>query len=295
MTYSLENDYCRAQVHAHGAELGSFIRKDLPEAPDLEYIWPADAAVWGRHAPVLFPIVGRLPQDTYLHQGQEYCLPQHGFARDREFALVHQTAEELTFELRADAASRAVYPFEFVLRIGYQLRGATLTVRWHVHNPDPAAELLFSIGAHPAFRCPLMREEKFEDYFFHFDHPVTLERHLLDGGLLNGRTAPVLHQETEMPLTYDLFAQDALVFKHFDFTHLTLRSFASDRTVRLRFDGFPYLGLWTKGPGAEFVCIEPWQGIAGSVGSPVELADKEGILSLAPNQHYRAEYAMTIG
>ncbi|MCB2376078.1 aldose 1-epimerase family protein [Hymenobacter sp. BT635] len=295
MTYSLENDYCRIGVNTHGAELCSLVRKDLPEAPGLEYIWPAEAAVWARHAPVLFPIVGRLPQDTYRHQGQDYQLPQHGFARDREFMLAGQTADELTFELQADEASRAQYPFEFVLRITYQLRAATLTVRWQVHNPAPAAELLFSIGAHPAFRCPLMLEEKFEDYFFHFDHPVTLERHLLDGGLLNGQTAPVLRQETEMPLTYDLFAHDALVFKHFDFTHLTLRSFTSDRSVRMRFDGFPYLGLWTKGPGAAFVCIEPWQGIAGSVGGPTELADKEGILSLGPGQEYQAEYSITVG
>jgi galactose mutarotase-like enzyme len=294
MNYSLENNRCRVTVQTHGAELSSLVRKDLPEIADLEYIWAADPAVWGRHAPVLFPIVGRLPQDTYRHQGRQYQLPQHGFARDREFTLVHQTAEELTFELHADEASRAVYPFEFVLRITYQLRGLQLTVRWDVHNPDPAQELLFSIGAHPAFRCPLMPEEKFEDYFFHFDHPVTLARHLLEGGLLNGETAPVLHEETEMPLTYGLFAQDALVFKHFDFTHVTLRSFVSDRAVRLRFDGFPYLGLWTKGPGAPFVCIEPWQGIAGSVGSPVELADKEGILTLAPGQRYVAEYSIAI-
>ncbi|MCB2407182.1 aldose 1-epimerase family protein [Hymenobacter lucidus] len=294
MNYSLENDQCRLVVQAHGAELSSLVRKDLPETPSLEYIWPADPAVWGRHAPVLFPIVGRLPDDTYHHQGQQYRLPQHGFARDREFTLVQQTADELTFELRADEASRAVYPFEFVLRITYQLRGLQLAVRWDVQNPDADNELLFSIGAHPAFRCPLMPDEKFEDYFFHFDHPVTLARHLLQGGLLTGETEPVLTQETEMPLTYELFAQDALVFKDFDFTHVTLRSFASDRAVRLRFDGFPYLGLWTKEAGAPFVCIEPWQGIAGSVGGSVELADKEGILTLAPGKQYSAQYSISI-
>ncbi|PJJ54788.1 aldose 1-epimerase family protein [Hymenobacter chitinivorans] len=294
MKYTLENDQCRVVVNRHGAELSSLVRKDLPEIADLEYIWPADPAVWGRHAPVLFPIVGRLPNDTYLHQGQEYTLSQHGFARDREFALVEQTEEALTFELQADEASRAAYPFEFVLRIRYQLRGLQLTVKWEVTNPAAAEELLFSIGAHPAFRCPLMPEEKFEDYFFHFDHPVTLERHLLQGGLLTGQTAPVLHEETEMPLTYELFAQDALVFKHFDFTHLTLRSFASDRAVRLRFDGFPFLGLWTKEKGAPFVCVEPWQGIAGAVGGPVELADKEGILTLRPGQTYAAEYSIAV-
>lgn len=288
--YTLENELCRVTVAAHGAELHSFVRKDLGH---LEYIWPAEAAYWNRHAPVLFPIVGRLPQDTYEHQGQSYQLGQHGFARDREFTLLHQTQAELTLELRADEQSRRQYPFGFALRISYRLAGATLTIGWEVENPGPE-ELLFSIGAHPAFRCPLLPEESFEDYEFVFDHPVTLRRYLLEGGLLNGQTAPVLEQHTTLPLTYALFAEDALVFKHFDFTHLTLRSRRSGRSVRVRFDGFPYLGLWTKGPGAPFVCIEPWQGIASSTTSSPELADKEGILSLQPGQQFSTSHSITV-
>jgi galactose mutarotase-like enzyme len=127
-----------------------------------------------------------------------------------------------------------------------------------------------------------------------FDHPVSFERHLLDGGLLTGQTAPVVKQQTTLPLSYDLFAQDALVLKHFDFTHITLRSRQSGRAVRLRFDGFPYLGLWTKGLGAPFVCIEPWHGIASSVGDSGELADKEGILALQPGQEFSTSYSITV-
>jgi len=290
MTYTLENELCRVAVAAHGAELHSFIRKDLG---NLEYIWPADAAHWNRHAPVLFPLVGRLPLDAYQHQGQPYTLGQHGFARNREFTLLHQTAAELTLELRADEQSRRQYPFEFALRISYRLAGATLTIGWEVENPG-TKELLFSIGAHPAFRCPLLPEETFEEYEFVFDHPVTLQRHLLEGGLLNGHTAPVLEQQDTLPLSYALFADDALVFKHFDFTHLTLRSRRSGRSVRVRFDGFPYLGLWTKGSGAPFVCIEPWQGIASSTTGSPELADKEGILSLQPGQQFLTSHSITV-
>lgn len=292
MTYYLENDQCRAAVQRHGAELSSFIRKDLD---DLEYIWPADAAVWGRHAPVLFPIVGRLPADTYHHVGQPYHLAQHGFARDQEFALARQTPDTLVFVLRADQLTKAVYPFEFELTITYQLRAAQLTVQWEVSNPAAEDELLFSIGAHPAFRCPLLSGEQFEDYFFAFDHPVSFERHLLEGGLLNGHTEPVLTEATELPLTYDLFAQDALVLKKFDFTRLALRSRRSERFVRLRFDGFPFLGLWTKGEGAPFVCIEPWHGVASSVGDAGELARKEGIMTLTPGQHFVTSYSIEVG
>ncbi len=288
----LANDHCRATFAAHGAELTSL----ATPATGLEYVWPADPAVWGRHAPVLFPIVGRLPDDTYLHQGRPYRLGQHGFARDQEFIVLRHTADELACRLTDSAETRAVYPFAFELTITYTLRGSVLAVRWDVRNPADAPEdLLFSIGAHPAFRCPLRPGERFEDYYFEFDHPVTLDRHLLRGGLRTGETAPVLRRATTLPLTYELFADDALVFEHYDFTRLALRTHGAPHFVQLRFDGFPYLGLWTKGPGAAFVCIEPWHGVASPVGPPQELRDKEGILTLGPGQAFAATYSIEVG
>lgn len=289
---TLTSATARVEIAAHGAELTSFRRLDT----GLDYLWPADPAHWGRHAPVLFPIVGRLPEDTFLHQGQAYRLGQHGFARDREFAVLRESATEAVFQLRDDAASRAVFPFAFELTITYALRESILTVRWDVQNPGSGQpELLFSIGAHPAFRCPLLPEETFEDYFFAFDHPVTLRRQLLREGLRTGQTTPVLTRQAELPLRYELFAEDALVFANYDFTALTLRSRRSARFVRLGFAGFPYLGLWTKGPGAGFVCVEPWQGVASPAGPPQELRDKEGILTLAPGQRFSAAYSIEIG
>lgn len=289
MTYALTSGQCRATIATHGAELTSLV--DL--ASGREYLWQADPAYWGRHAPLLFPIVGKLPDDTYLHQGRAYKLPQHGFARDHEFQLIQQQADSLTFQLMHGAETLAVYPFEFDLRVRYTLRGRTLTVGWQVRNPAAGQALLFSIGAHPAFNCPLGPGEQFADYAFHFDHPVTLRRQLLRGGLRSGETAPVLDQQAVLPLSYERFADDALVFGHFDFTRLALRR--TDGTgpfVRLRFDGFPYLGLWTKGPGAPFVCIEPWQGVASPVGPPQELSEKEGILTLEPGQEFSTSYSI---
>ena len=295
-TYSLENAQCHVRISSLGAELTSFQRRDLN---DLEYVWPADPAQWARHAPLLFPIVGRLSDDTYLLEGKRYNLPQHGFARDQEFQLIQEEASSLTFQLMHSAATQVVYPFEFELRVRYELRGATLTVGWQVRNPAAAGqELLFSIGAHPAFRCPRRPEvgEQFTDYAFHFDHPVTLRRQLLRGGLRSGETAPVLGQQAVLPLSYELFAEDALVFSHFDFTRITLQNAAGTGPfVRMQFDGFPYLGLWTKGPGAAFTCIEPWQGVASPVGPPQELRDKEGILTLAPSQTFSTSYSIEVG
>lgn len=292
---TLTSATARVEIALKGAELTSFTSL----ASGLEYLWQADPTQWGRHAPLLFPIVGKLPDDTYLYNGQAYKLPQHGFARDQEFQLISQDAHSLTLQLMASEASKKAYPFEFELRVRYELRGSVLTVGWHVRNPAAAPhELLFSIGAHPAFRCPLRPEagEQFADYAFHFDHPVTLRRQLLRGGLRGGETVPVLTGQDSLPLSYELFADDALVFAHFDFTRITLRK--ADKTgpfVRMQFDGFPYLGLWTKGPGAQFVCIEPWQGVASPVGEPRELRDKESILTLAPSQEFETSYSIEIG
>ena len=289
--YTLSTPRCRATFATHGAELTSLVTTDN----DLEYVWPGDPAVWARHAPVLFPLVGRLPNDAYHYEGRDYKLPQHGFARDRVFAVVRHDTTELVFQLQHDESTRVMFPFAFELTITYTLRDALLGVRWDVRNPAPDQPLLFSIGAHPAVRCPLLPDEAFEDYFFEFDHPVTLERHLLQGGLLTGDTAPVLNHEQELPLSYELFADDALVFKQYDFTNLTLRSRKSAHFVRFSFDGFPYLGLWTKGPGAGFVCVEPWHGIASPTGQPGELRDKEGILTLAPGEVFSAAYSIEVG
>ena len=289
--YTLRTETSQATFAARGAELTSF----CTPGNGLEYLWAGDPAVWGRHAPVLFPLVGRLPEDAYYYEGRDYKLPQHGFARDQEFALVHQTDTELVFRLHHDESTRAVFPFAFELTITYTLQADLLTVRWDVRNPAADQPLLFSIGAHPAVNCPLLPTEKFEDYYFEFDHPVTLERHLLRGGLLTGQTAPVLVEARELPLSYELFADDALVFKHYDFTRLTLRSRKSAHFVRFQFDGFPYLGLWTKGPGAGFVCVEPWHGVASPAGAPGELSEKEGILTLAPGHVFSAAYTIEIG
>ncbi|MDJ0363664.1 hypothetical protein QMK33_00750 [Hymenobacter sp. H14-R3] len=186
---TLTSATARVEIALHGAELTSFI--DL--ASGREYLWQADPAQWARHAPLLFPIVGKLPDDTYLHEGQAYELSQHGFARDQEFMVIEQDAHSLTLQLMASAASKQVYPFEFELRVRYELRGRVLTVGWHVRNPAAASQdLLFSLGAHPAFNCPLQPAagEQFRDYAFHFDHPVTLQRQLLASGL---RTGPRAH------------------------------------------------------------------------------------------------------
>jgi galactose mutarotase-like enzyme len=289
MLHHLQNDYYQVTVKEAGAELSSF--RSLRD--QLEYIWQADPAVWPRHAPVLFPVVGKLPEGKYRYQGQTYALPQHGFARDAHFDLIHQTNHSLTFALASSPKTLALYPFAFRLEISYSLQDNSLETSYRVMNPGNA-NLYFSIGAHPAFNCPLLPEEEFEDYYLVFEQPENLNRYLLDQGLQNGRTQAVLQGEQQLPLRYELFEQDALVFKNMASQKITLKTAKHVHGLDFEFKDFPYFGIWTKGPGAPFVCLEPWHGIASRVGDSGELTEKEGIRLLEAGDSFYCSYTITV-
>lgn len=285
----LENAQVKVAFKTKGAELASFIHKES----GLEYVWQADPQVWGRHAPVLFPIVGKLKNDTYSYDGGLFHLSQHGFARDMEFELENSTEDELKFVLHHSEKTLEHYPFKFKLVIFYTLKATTLTVSYEVFNEDEQA-LFFSIGAHPAFRCPLVDNEKFEDYYLEFNETETLERHLLTEGVFNDTTALVVDNSNILPLSYDLFEMDAIVFKKFKSSTVALKSTKGPHGLTVSFPGFPYLGIWTKQRSAPFICIEPWYGLADKNGASGNLVEKEGIMELEPTGEFDCSYQIEI-
>ncbi len=283
----LSNTHLFLAVNNHGAEMASVMRRD----DQTEYVWQADPAHWGRHAPVLFPIVGRLKDNEYQYGETTYSMGQHGIARDQVFALSDSGPDFLNFTLEASSATKARYPFDFVLHIRYTLRGNEVEVAYTVENRG-SVMMPFSIGAHPAFNCPLVEGESFENHYLQFEQPETCERHLLEGGLFNGETAPLLEESDRIDLTEELFADDALVIHQPKSKWLALRSKSSDRAVRISLTGFPYLGIWTK-PGAPFVCLEPWQGLADYTDATGLLSEKKGIHLLMPGKSHRAAYTIS--
>jgi galactose mutarotase-like enzyme len=206
-------------------------------------------------------------------------LPRHGFARDLEFAVESQRADSITFQLQSDAQTISVYPFEFELRVGYRLVSNKLAVTYQIRNPA-ASPLYFSVGGHPAFRVPLIPGTDYSDYYLEFDGiedtprwPISKE------GLIGQKPQPLLQDSAVLPLRKELFAKDALVLKYPISNGVTLRSSQTDRSLRMDFPGFPFLGIWAA-PNADFVCIEPWCGIADPVDSDQQLEKKEGINEL---------------
>lgn len=284
----IENDSLKVEISTAGAELKSLYHKKKKQ----EYLWQGNPAWWARRAPVLFPVVGRLNDNSYTTNGKVFSLSQHGFARDKEFVVNERQNDFIVFGLQSNPDSLKIYPYPFALEIVYELIGNKLRIGYEVKNTG-SQEMHFSIGAHPGFICPLHSEEKLSDYYIEFEQTETLDRHLLDGGLFNGITEKVITNQKKLNLYETLFKKDAIVFKNMKSTYLFLKSRVSDYCLKFEYSGFPYFGIWTK-PGASFICLEPWCGIADNMGFKGDLKDKEGMNSLEAGKIFARCFSIEI-
>jgi galactose mutarotase-like enzyme len=283
--HELDNGRLRAVIKADGAELCS-----LRDADGFELLWQA-GPVWPRHAPVLFPIVGRLKDDRLLHDGAAYRLTQHGLARDRRFTWLEHGPLDCRLSLADDPETWAHYPFAFRLDITYALKENSLVVRYLLSNPGKE-DLPASLGAHPAFRWPLADGVPKDAHELEFDaeEPAPVRR--LDNGLLKPETFPTPIQGRRLRLNGTLFADDALILDHpasRSVRYTALRA----RTVEISWLGFEQLGLWSK-PGGDFLCIEPWYGFASPIGFDGAFSDKPGLLHIPPGQQRELSYSVTL-
>lgn len=278
---TLSNGLLTATINPKGAELNS-----LKEA-DNEYIWDGNPAFWGKHSPVLFPIVGTLKNNSYLYNGQRYALSRHGFARDNVFIVKTQTGNSVTFSLTSNVETKKVYPFDFELELVYTLTHKTLEIRYNVINKGHGS-LPFSIGAHPAFTLP----GNFESYSLVFDNDEPLISTQLENDLLSDTTIQIHAEGGVLPLNYKLFENDAIIFKSLISKGITITK-NSKAIVKVTFNDFPHLGIWTK-QGAPFICIEPWQGYSDSPNANGIFVEKEGIINLVEGEAFSAAFSIEI-
>lgn len=284
--HSLSNGRITAAVKADGAELCS-----LRDGAGNELLWQAGPA-WPRHAPVLFPIVGRLAGDTLRHDGAFYRLTQHGFARDRRFTWEERSPTRARLSLSDDEATRALYPFAFRLELDYALDGDTLTVTHHLTNTGEG-ELPASLGAHPAFRWPLRDGLAKETHELFFEAEETEAVRRVGGGLLTPEPHPSPVEGCRLPLDEALFAADALIFDRP--ASRSVRYMApGGPTLTVAWEGFRELGLWSK-PGGDFLCIEPWYGHASPRGFDGDFRHKPGLMRLAPGEERLLTWSVTVG
>lgn len=267
-----------ARINPLGAELWS-----LTDAAGREYMTDADPAFWTGHAPILFPIIGMLHEGRYRLDGETYALSKHGFARQSVFDVVDGGADFARFRLIDTAETREVYPFRFHLDITFRLDASTLQVMAEVTNAGDAA-MPFSFGYHPAFAWPLPGGAAKADHRVVFEHaePQPIRRIDPPSGLL-------LPETFDTPVTGDtlvpdaaLFEADALIWDHIA-SRAVRYGAPGGAWLTVRFPDTPMLGIWQK-PGAAYLCIEPWQGIADPVGFAGDFRDKPGVVSLEPSE-----------
>ena len=288
--HSAENEFLKISVLETGAELCSLINKQT----GIEHIWQADPEIWSSHAPNLFPVIGVIKDGKYRYEAVDYKMPKHGFIRHNEnIRLKEKSENRLVFELIYSEESLKIYPFKFDFKIEFNLKGKSLEVKHYIINLD-LQPMFFSLGGHPAFNICLFEKENISDYSIEFDRNMVLDKFLLnDNGLVSSKTESVLNNEKEIRLSEDIFNNDALIFKDIPSKKAAILSNKKGKILSLEYKDFNNLGIWAK-PGAPYVCIEPWLGIADVEGTDQDLKNKEGIIQLMPSKEFNASYAIII-
>lgn len=290
MIIKLQNDKIKAEIKSEGAELISL--RQINDS--TEYIWQGDKSVWGRSAPVLFPIVGKLKNNTYTYQGDNYHLSQHGFARDMFFEIFEKSDDCVIYRLKSDESTLEKFPFEFEFYIAYVLKGNTLSIEYKIVNVD-SKDMFFSIGAHPGFYCPLDGNGTIENCYLEFEVPEKSGTYLVEEGYISEHKVSFLNNEKIVKLSKELFAKDAIILEDLNSKSVSIKNTKSDKFITMTFDEFKYLGIWTKPEGAPFICLEPWNGIGDSKNSNGKIEDKKDIKSLSPNLSYKCGFCISIG
>lgn len=290
MYYFLENDEIIVKISSFGAEVQSVLRKENYR----EYLWYGDSKFWGRTSPVLFPFVGSLKNKEYTWAGKTYTMGQHGFARDMEFEFVDKKEDSISFVLKSDETTLAKYPFEFELYISYILKGDELIVDWNVKNPADET-MYFSIGAHPAFLCPVHGEDSKEGYKLFFEGVDEIHHHgnTLDTGLAVMSEDLVLSLvDNKVEMTKDFFDRCTYMIENNQTKVVGIEDKAGKRIVDVCFDT-PLFAIWSpEKKNAPFLCIEPWYGRCDATDFEGDLSKRDYTNVLAKGEEFHGGYSM---
>ena len=289
--YELRNDTVAIGLESLGAELKSLKRLDT----GTEYMWRADPAFWDRTSPILFPFVGSVNGKEYRAKGRTYAMNQHGFARDMEFGLLSQSEDEIWFELRDNEETRKMYPYAFLLRLGYRLLSDGVEVKWQVENPGKEG-LAFSIGGHPGFNCPLEGDIFLKtDCYLKFENIERFESTRVgDGLVIDEKGTYELEQGGYLAVTEHLFDCDTLVLEDYQTNTVSICRPDKSPYVTVTMENVPVWGIWTRSPKAPFICIEPWYGRCDRTGFSGDLTEREWGNMIRPGESFEASYKITV-
>ena len=285
----LKNEKITIEISSLGAELQS-----IKDTEGHEYLWQADAKYWGRHSPILFPIVCGLWNGKYRTENKEFAMERHGFARDAKFNLIKKTENKVTYALADSEETLKIYPYNFNLAITYRLEDNKIHVIWHVENTD-TKEIYFSIGGHPAFNVPDFKSGEPLTGILRFDNKQYIERIFGNvGGCILPDRFPLKTSDGLWEFTEDSFKDDAVIIDKCQVHEISMLDKEKKPVVTIKFKA-PAVGIWSPfGKNAPFVCIEPWYGVHDYVNFTGELKDKYLINKLQPGASFMSEYTIAI-
>ena len=281
----LKSDQLQVQFQTFGGALSSIKDKD-----GVEYLWQGDPTYWSGQAPVLFQICGSVRNDTVVYENKDGSheigkIPRHGLVRKKEFDLVDQTDNSVTFAIEDTEEMYENYPYHFRLEITYIVTGKTIRTEYKIYNKESEKSMPYFIGGHPGFNCPLLADEVYEDYYLEFEEPETcsVPKPFPKTGMLDFKDrSSWLDNQKELGLNYDLFSYDAVTLDELESRKVALRSRKHDKGLRLHFEEFPNLIIWStlnKGP---FIALEPWSGLSTSLEEGDRLEEKKDVRILKP-------------
>lgn len=286
MEYIIKNEFLKAVISSHGAELIKLIDNE-----GVNRMHTPSEDTWNRVSPILFPQISRIPSSEYKVNGKVYKMPTHGFIRDSQFTVVNSTENEITFMYSSDERTLTMYPYEFNFFVTYKLLNNILEVSFKVENPSNN-KLLYMLGGHPGFRVPLFDDEKYTDYQVLFQTKETAERMCLVDGFLANKYEGYLFDTNAINLNHNLFINDALIFKNLRSKYVDIVSKNHNKKIRFHFVGFEILAIWSKEKeNVNLLCLEPWNGIQKDF---VIDHEKMGVLEIEPNSFDAFSYKIEI-
>lgn len=292
MIHELNNGLLTIKISSTGAELKSILKNN--DEDEIEYLWQLNPDIWERQAPLLFPIIGRLKNESYEFNGKNYKTDIHGFARFREFTVIEKGMSFISMELVPDNITLKEYPFEFRLVITYRIDGLRITKEHFIENSGEK-EMLYEIGGHEGYNLALFDSERMEDYYIEFPNQEFLMTYTGDDDvMINKEQKRIELDGNRLWLSPEVFKDDALIMESFHERVVCLGNIKNSRKIVVEFKDFKYLGIWTKYMRSNYICIEPWSSLPDCNFIGEKLEEKIDIRILEPGCSEKLKYSISI-
>ena len=287
MIYTLKNDSCRAVCSERGGELTSFI------CNNTEYIWNGDKKFWAGQAPHLFPIVCSPKDGHVIYDGVSYPMNKHGFIRGTDFETIGLSPEHVIFQTRWSKETLLSFPYRYTLRVTHTITECAFSTSYTVTSED---DMVFCIGGHPGFMCPLPGGGDFEDYELRFSNAKDAVISFTENGYMDSSLPKLdLISDNILPLRYSDFDRDAVIVENIPTKRVDLVSRINGHGIKFIFEGFDALGIWTPtGKNAPFICLEPWCGLPASVDESGNAYDKKYAIILPAGENFTVQYSAEV-